>query len=155
GQTQPAIANFKVALRVQADYEPALIGLADLQVRQMFSTPVLSQEAYEQVEKAADVLLAKDARSFDGLRLRGQLAVVDGHYDVAQDLFSRAARVRPDEPELQISLANAMARNKQGAEAERIVLSLIEKHPDFGPAYDFLQLQYSLQNRAVDVSRVV
>lgn len=152
GQTQSAVLNLGIALRVRPDFEPALVSLADIRVRQLLSSPVLSQEAYDDVEHSAEVLLSKDPQSYDGLRLRGHLNVVDGHYDVAEDLFGRAEKVRPGQPDVQLALANAKARNGQLAEAEQMAQALIEKHPDFGPAYDFLQLQYSLQKRleAVD-----
>src|SRR5271165_5919284 len=49
--------------------------------------------AYEKVNEICDRLLARNARSFPALRLKGYLATADGKPDQALDFFSRANRI--------------------------------------------------------------
>ncbi len=154
-QPSPAITTLGIVLRLRPDHPAALISLGDIYLRVVLGDPRRPQEPYEQLRTIADKLLAADPNSYDGLRFQGHLAVVDGKPAEAREFFSRADRIRPGQPQLQLALADAMARDNLPAEAEQLALAIIEKHKSFGPAYDFLQLQYLLRRRPADAERVL
>ena len=54
----------------------------------------------------------------------------------------RPTQLKPDQTDLAMAYFQALAANKQIDEAEKLALSVIDKHPTFAPMYDALYLYY-------------
>ena len=154
-QLLPAIATLEIILSLNPDHESALASLGDIYLRMVPGDQNSPAEYYEKLRIITNRLLARDPQSYDGLRFQGHLAVIDGKPTEAREFFSQADSIRPDQPNLQLALADALARDNLPEEAEQLALTIIEKHKSFGPAYDFLQLQYLLRRRPDDAERIL
>lgn len=97
---------------------------------------------YDLLQKLSDQLLAKDPKSFDGLKLKGDLALLDQKPDQAIDYFRRANGIRPLQENLIVGYTQALLDAGQAEAAEQLARQLIAKKKDFGPIYDFLYRFY-------------
>jgi tetratricopeptide (TPR) repeat protein len=110
---------------------------------------------YDKVASISDQLVAKDAKSYDGLRLKAYLAAIDKRLQDAEDFFRRANDVQPMQPELILGWTLTLFQDNQPKEAERLGLQLIEKNKSFGPIYDLLYRNYRLLNRPADAENIL
>ena len=88
--------------------------------------------------------LALDPNNPIALVKLGQEAIRSGEPEEAERLLSRAHRALPDEPTIAVSRAQAMKLLGRNAEAEAILLSLVEKHPSNAAPYYMLGELYSV-----------
>jgi tetratricopeptide (TPR) repeat protein len=105
--------------------------------------------------KLADSLLAQDANSFDGLKVKGALALADGNAPEAIGYFQKANQAKPLQPELIQLLCASLIRNGQADEGERMALDLIGKRKDYGPIYEFLYEYYLGRKRPGDAENML
>jgi predicted Zn-dependent protease len=110
---------------------------------------------YGQVEKISNELLAKNANSFDGLRLKGTLALSDKRVEDALHYLQKANQVKPMDPDVIVALSQALILDKQFAAGEKLALEMIQKDKTFGPIYDVLYRQYIGANRPGDAERIL
>ena len=81
-------------------------------------------------------LLKKDPKSYDGLRIAGYIALVQKDVKGAIEKFGAANQVKPDQPELVLSLVQALFADRQNDIAEKYAKQLIEKQKTYGPISD-------------------
>jgi Tfp pilus assembly protein PilF len=80
---------------------------------------------YDRVLSISSRLLKEDAKSYDGLRLQGFVAMIDKHYTEAADLLRKADAVKPMQGEVVDALMQCLMQNNQGQEAEKLGLAFI------------------------------
>ena len=110
---------------------------------------------YNQITKISDQLLAKNPSSFDGLRLKGKLEVMNRNPAAAIEYFEKANRVRPMDPDVTVTLTQVLFQNNQPQEAEKLALALIQSKPAYAPIYDVLSAEYRAQNRIADAEHIL
>jgi len=110
---------------------------------------------YEQVSRLSDQLIAKDPKSYDGLRLKAYLAAVDKKPKDAEEFFRMANAVKPMQPELILSWAHVLFQDKQQAEGKRLARQLIETNKSYGPIYDELFAQYTLLKKSTEAEEIL
>src|SRR5579859_417417 len=146
-----AVDNLRRALELIPDGTTridARVKLGDLLVlyleRVRFDREILAEAA-----SLSDDLIALDSRSFDGLRLKGEVGVLK-----AQDLAGRglkndakrealtavaalraAGAIRPGQEELEVDLSRSLLASGQELEAERVLTSLVDTRPLAAVAY--------------------
>ena len=155
-QLQDAFGAFIRAAELLPDRNDIKVSLADLCLQ--IYLPASSnrpQVIYKQLVKVSDQLLAKDPNSFDGLRVKGMLAVTDRKVNEGIELFRRANAIIPMKPEVVVPLAESLFVNNQLAESEKLVLELIEKQKTVGPAYDLLYRLYISTKRFQDADHII
>ena len=76
---------------------------------------------YEQAAQEADRLLKKDPNSFDGLRLRGDVLVIDRKYDEALSEFRKANAIKPNNPNVILAMAQILFAQNQDREGEELI----------------------------------
>jgi tetratricopeptide (TPR) repeat protein len=155
GQLRAAITTLGIVLRLQPDHEEALVSLGDVYLRILAANPQRPAEPHQQLRSIVEKLRRKSENSFDSLRFRGHLAVLEGNFAEARGLFGRANDVKPNQTVLQVALADAMARDNMPEAAEKLAWTVVERDKTFGPAYDFLQMHYVRLRRPADVERVL
>jgi tetratricopeptide (TPR) repeat protein len=102
---------------------------------------------YDLLHKLSDELLAKDPNSFDGLRLKGDLALLDQKPVQAIDYFRRANDIKPLQEYLVVGYTQALLDTGKAEMAEQLARQLIANKKDFGPIYDFLYRLYISKGR--------
>lgn len=152
-----AVQALRRAVELQPNNSDAATKLADLyllaSVQDRKNTAVYTKE----VAELADKLLAQDPNSFDGHRLRGQLALLPANRDIpaAVQEFAAANQTNPLQPDLTVSYFEALVMDNKFPEAEKLAESLIAKEKTYAPMYDYLYLQYRRMNRSDDAERLL
>lgn len=142
-----AYQSLNRAVTLSPQNVPAKIQLANLALSGYLLDPNHPPVLYNRARAIADELLAANANSVDGLRLKAGIALVDNKPGDAADLLNRAVRISPDSPEVQVGLAEALFRNNQAVEGERQAKDTISRHPEFTPAYELLYGAYVNEQR--------
>jgi tetratricopeptide (TPR) repeat protein len=142
-----AYQNLNRAVTLSPQNTPAKVQLANLALSGYVLDPSHPAALYDRARSIADELLAANANSVDGLRLKAGIALVDKKPGDAVDLLNRALRISPDSQEIQIGLAEALFRNGQPVEAEKQAKDSISRHPRFAPGYELLYGVYLNQQR--------
>ena len=110
---------------------------------------------YTQAKSLTDELLAKNANSADGLRLKGSISLVDNKPSEAVKAFRQALGSAPNSLELPTDLAEALLKDNQLEEGERTARNAIAKNPQYAPPYELLYTFYMSQGRAPDAQALL
>jgi tetratricopeptide (TPR) repeat protein len=113
------------------------------------------QALYDRIGKLSDEFLSQDPNSFDGLRMKGYLALTDRKVKEAVDFFRKAVAVRPMEPVATTALIECLFHDKQFAEGEKLALELIEKHKTHLPVYDAMYRRYLAGGRDAEIEALL
>lgn len=143
------------AVELQPDNADASTKLADLYLAAYLSSSNPSKSVLKEVQDLTDTLLKRNPKSYDGLRLAGYLAFVRQDVPEAVKEFRAANAVKPGQQELVLALYQALERNSESAEAEKLGLDLISQHKNFGPIYDVLFRSYVIQRRLPDAEKIL
>jgi len=109
---------------------------------------------YGQITQLSDELLARNANSFQGLRLKGYLSITDRKVKEAIEHFRRALQVKPMEPVLTTELVHALFQDGQRQEGEKLAEGLIARKPA-GPIYEAMYSWYYNSNRIPEAETVL
>ncbi len=110
---------------------------------------------YDQAAREADVLLRKDPNSFDGLRLRGDVLVIDRKYDDALAEFRRANAIRPNDPNVILAMAQVLFLRNQDREGEDLIGRFLTVRKDYAPIYNLLEAHYVRSKRLADAAQLL
>ena len=91
----------------------------------------------------SDKLLQQNPDSFDGHRLRGQIALLSKDPAGAVKEFEIANKVKPYQTDLVLVYFQALVLNDQFPEAEKLAQGLIAREKAYSPIYDLLYVQYA------------
>jgi tetratricopeptide (TPR) repeat protein len=138
-----AFEAFGRAVQLSPGREDFKVALGELYLAGYIANPARPQNLYQAVSKISDELLAKDANSFAGLRMKGYLALLESRPADAAGYFQRASQQRPDQADVAVSLVNCLFMDRREAAAEQIARKYIQGHKNYGPAYDVLYLYYA------------
>jgi tetratricopeptide (TPR) repeat protein len=155
GKTPDAWSAFSRALELQPDREDAAVQLADLSLNFYKGDARRPKALYNKVTELADGLLSRNAESYDGLRLKAEIAGLDGKYSDAGELFSHANRVKPMQPEMVRDWAQVLFRDGQQQQAETLLRQLIGADKSYGPAYELLYRYYASAKRPGDAENIL
>lgn len=133
-----AYASFERAVALDPEFERAQIELGNLYLGAYLLETVKESAVYGKITAIADRLLAKDPKSYAGLRLKGYLANSDRNPEEAISFFSRADAVNPGQPDVVLGLTQAFWAAGRYTEAQKTAQDLVEKNKTFGPIYDVL-----------------
>jgi len=148
GKTGDAYAALTQAVQVAPQNFEAKEALANLALAAYISDPRHPKNLYDQLTKLAGQFTAHDARSYQGLRLRGYLALSDRHSADAIGYFRQALQAKPGDIEVSLILAQTLFPDPATvAEGEKIVLDTISRHKDAGAAYDVMINRYLATKR--------
>jgi len=107
------------------------------------------------VDKLADDLLAKNPKSYDGLRFKGHLASADQKFADAEEFYRRANEVKPMQPEVIMAWTQAMMVDSHGQQGEDLGKQFLEKNKTYLPMYNMLFRYYALANRIDDAEKIL
>jgi tetratricopeptide (TPR) repeat protein len=150
-----AFEAFSHAVQLSPDREDFKIAYADLCLAGYVSNPARPQNLYQAISKISDELLAKDANSFPGLRIKGYLALLESRPAEAAGYFQRASQQRPEQGDVAISLVNSLFLDRREAAAEQVARQYIQGHKNYAPAYDVLYVYYTNHNRPAQAEDIL
>jgi tetratricopeptide (TPR) repeat protein len=130
------------------------IELADLSLEAYQADPRATR-AYDQTTQIAYDLLKKNPNSFDGLRLRGEVLVIDRKYEEALPELRKAEAVRPLDPSVNVPMARALFALNRTQEAEKLAGRVLASHRDSGAMYDLLVSYYLKTHRTADAEHLL
>jgi len=110
---------------------------------------------YDLVKQTSDQLLAKNPKSFEGIREKAYLALTDGKREESTALFRQALQVNPSDPSVTTALMQNLMLSGQGKEAEKLGLDLIARQKSYGHVYTVLYQWYSRENRPADAENIL
>ena len=155
GDAPEAYRALTSAYSLLPDRMDVKLKLADFLLLSYFSTKSRPAAFYTQLNKISDEFLSRDHNSYDGLRIKGNLAWTDGRLKEAEDLFSRANAAKPMEPDVVVSWIQVLFQDGQSPLAERLASDTIQAHKEVGQLYDLLYIHYRSQNRLVDAENIL
>ncbi|MBL8232065.1 MAG: tetratricopeptide repeat protein [Bryobacterales bacterium] len=154
GKAADAYQTLRRAAVVAPDRVDIKTQLLDLAWKAFEVDPQRPQAIYNQLKQWKSDLLAKDPNSFDGLRMDGNLALVDRRPGDAVAAFRKADQVKPFDPRVVHGLIISLAQMRQPDEAEKVALAMIAKDKTQGQVYDDLFALHFSRGRTADADRV-
>jgi tetratricopeptide (TPR) repeat protein len=145
-------------LQRAVDFDPSNdrygVELANMSI-EAFQVMPNRNKLYDQPAREADLLLKKDPNSFDGLRLRGDVLVIDRKYDDALSEFRKANAIRPNDPHLVFAMAQVLFAQNYDLEGEHLVRQFLAVRKDSSPIYDLLEAHYVRTKRIDDAEHLL
>lgn len=145
GKAGEAYPELSRAVTLNPKNNAAKVDFASLCLAAYVRDPRHPAMLYKQAQTMADQLTEPGGNAAEGLRLKGTIALIDNHPEVAVDLYRRALALAPDNPDVQLGLAQALFRDNQPEEGERTARQILERHPQFTNAYETLSSYYGAQ----------
>lgn len=146
GNYGDAMRWLRRAVELQPNNTDAITKLADLYLLASTQNQAQSAQFLGEVKDLSDKLLQQNPDSFDGHRLKGQIALLSKDPAGAVKEFAIANRVKPYQTDLVLVYFQALVLNDQFPEAEKLAQELIAKEKAYSPIYDLLYVQYARQN---------
>ena len=135
--------------------EDVAVSLAETTMAMYISEPSHPAQLYQRLATTSAVLLKRNPNSFDGLRLKGYVALIDRHFPEAIELLRKADSIKPGQGDVTQALMECLILNGQGAEAEKLGTAFLARQKDFGPVYDVLYGYYATNHRDADGERLL
>ncbi len=146
GNYGDAMRGLRRAVELQPNNTDAITKLADLYLLAAVQVKSQSAQLLAEVKDLSDKLLQLNPDSFDGHRLKGQIALLTRDPKTAVKEFEIANRVKPYQTDLVLVYFQALVLNDQFPEAEKLARALIAKEKTYSPMYDLLYVQYAQRN---------
>lgn len=147
GELPEARKDFSRAMELDPGNQDAAVQLGDLDLAFYLLDPRGGRAFLADLKEIADRLLKKDSRSFDGLRFNGNIALALNDTSTAILKFQQANAVRPDQPDLTLTLVQTLFAAKRDEEAEKLAASIFDRQKTFAPLYDTLYVHYMRGNQ--------
>lgn len=154
-QRPEAFQNLSRAVDLLPDRDDVKVTLGDFSFNTYQADRTRPKVLYDTVTNLADQLLAKDPKSYDGLRLKGYLAASDKKLKDAEEFFRRANSVRPMQTELILSWSHVLFEDNQQSESERLAHQLMESNKSYRQIYDELFAQYILRRKPTEAEETL
>lgn len=142
GRYVDAVRSLRRAVELQPDNMDATTQLADMYLAIFVRDPKKNPEFGKDLDQIAERVLAKDAKSFLGLRIKGFLAVASGDTKAALQYFEAANKIKPLAKEIIVPFVQSLAVNDRFEEGEKLAHQMIAKDKTIAAVYDWLYLQY-------------
>jgi tetratricopeptide (TPR) repeat protein len=155
GDVRSAAGAFRRAVELLPGNEEASARLADIYLAAYSVMQAKNDNLMREVRELTSSLLAKNPKSYQGLRLRAFVAVGEKKLGEAVEYFRQADEVKPDQPELLFAMAQVLNQDQNWPECEKTCLRILDKSPNYIPAYDFLALSYVRRNRPQDADAIM
>jgi tetratricopeptide (TPR) repeat protein len=133
-----AYDSFLRAVMLNPEFDKAQIELGNLYLGDYLIASNRNPLVHQKISQIADRLLAKDPRSFAGLRFRGYLALSDRKPEEAVAFFRLAREIDPAQTDVVLGLTQSLLLAGRYPEARQTAADLIDRNKTFGSVYDVL-----------------
>src|SRR5438270_2131913 len=155
GHLSEAYDHFVTADQVLPGRDDIKIQMGDLAVSFLLRLDTHPKIFYDQVAALRDYFLSRNPSSYDGLRWKGYLEVLDRKPLQAIESFTRGLQVKPDDALLNANLVDTLWQAGKVAEAEKLGKEQLGKHPDNLELYDVLYKHYRTSARLTDAEALL
>jgi len=155
GRPADALRYFRRASELQANNDDAHAKLGELYLLIYLADPKKNKQFLVDFTELSDRLLKKNPRHFEGLRMKGYVAMANQNFAEAVNSFSQANEVKPKNGPVVLALANAHLSNKQPELAEKVAREGIASDKSFGGLYDFLYLVRLREKKIDEAERIL
>jgi len=149
-----ALDDFQRAVDFDRSNDRYGVDLANICIEAYQAMPT-REGLYDQATQEADRLLKKDPKSFDGLRLKGDVLVIDRKYDDAMAEFQKADAIRPNDRDVVLAMAQVLFTQGRDREGEELARKFLQARKDFPPMYDLLETAYVRNKRTEDAEHLL
>jgi tetratricopeptide (TPR) repeat protein len=159
-QNWPDAANWLRRATTTPPINPdAQIKLADLYWAYYSGTQANTREKAKsvlpEIQEISESMLAKDPKSFNGLRFAGYLAWARNDLPTALKDFELANQVKPYDPSLTLVYVRVLMQSNRIPEAEKMAKEMISRQKNLFPMYTQLIGLYIAQKRAADAEQIL
>ncbi len=147
GELPDARKDFSRAMELDAANTDAVVQLGDLDLAFYLLDPPGGRAYLADLKEITGRMLKQNPRSFDGLRFAGNIALAQNDTAGAILKFQQANLVKPDQPDLTLTLVQTLFAARRDEEAESLANGLIAREKTFLPLYDALYVHYMRGNR--------
>jgi tetratricopeptide (TPR) repeat protein len=137
-----AVRSLRRAVELQPDNADAAVKLADIYLVASTQDRSNTDQYLKEAKELAEKLVQKDSKSYDGHRIKGQIALLQKDPAGAVAELQAAERIKPDGVDLSLAYFQALVANKQSDEAEKLGLRVLDKQKTYAPMYDVMYLYY-------------
>jgi tetratricopeptide (TPR) repeat protein len=141
------------AEQLAPDRQDVTVELADLVLAGYVADHKRPARLFAQLNALSEKLMPKDP--FDGLRLKGSVALTDGKATEAAEFLEKANALQPLRTNIVPLLVEALFKQNRFSQGETLGHALIEKNKGFQPMYDMLYARYMAENRVGDAETLV
>ncbi len=138
GRYGESVRWLRRASELQPENDDAHAKLGDLYLTIYLADRAKYKQLLVDFQELSDRLLKRNPKHFEGLRMKGYLAVANENWKEAIAAFQQADAIKPNQGHIQLALAQAMVADRQPEAAEALVRSALEKNKNLGAIYDFL-----------------
>ncbi len=142
GELPDARKDFSRAMELDPGNTDAVVQLGDLDLAFYLLDPPGGKVFLADLKEITGRLLKKDARSFDGLRFSGNIALAQNDTAAAILKFQQANLVKPNQPDLTLTLVQTLFAARRDDEGEKLASGLMAHEKTFAPLYDALYVHY-------------
>jgi tetratricopeptide (TPR) repeat protein len=150
-----ALQDLQQGVRMMPDNQAARTDLTNLLLGAYIGDARHPKFLYDLLVQYSAEWLARDPNSMQGLRIKGYLAMLERRPEEAVELFRRAYQSNPQDEKMALSLMDALFRDDQKTEAEKVGLAYVASHPTAADVYDALYRLYSVTNRSDDARNIL
>ncbi|HJT89705.1 MAG TPA: tetratricopeptide repeat protein, partial [Bryobacteraceae bacterium] len=147
---QRAAAMLPSRKDVADSFQQATVELADFSLAALRANAAPRQRYHDEAVKLANLLLSNNAKSYEGLRLKGDLALLDGAPQAAIEFFKMADAAKPMQPAAILGWVQALFAVGENQQGEELGRTLIRHAGSFTPAYRVLYFEYIGRGRTAD-----
>jgi len=139
--------DFSRAMEVDPANQDAVVQLGNIDLMFYLLDPQVNRAALADLKDLGQQLLKKDPDSFEAARFLGYVALLEKDTNTAIQKFEQANRAKPYQPELVLSLVQALFADHQEDRAEQLAKELMDKQKTYGRIYDLLYVYYLRRDR--------
>ena len=150
-----AVKYLRRAVDLNPSNTDAEVKLAELYLTAYASNPTRFRPVLVEVKDLVGKILSHDPNSFEGLRLKGMLALANQDLDEALQDFAKANQIQPYSRELVGWYAQSLVQAKKQEQAIELVKDMLAHDKTWSPGYDFLFVQYSSQGDKKDAEAIL
>jgi len=132
--------DFMRAVEIDPNNVDAMVKLGDIDLVYYMLDSRGNKSLLTDLKELAQTLLKKNPKSFDGLRFSGYIALMEKDIKTAIQRYEAANEVKPDQPEMVLSLVQTLFADNRPDEALKYANGLIERQKTYGPMYDLIYL---------------
>ncbi|MBZ5607395.1 MAG: tetratricopeptide repeat protein [Acidobacteriia bacterium] len=143
------------ASQLMPSNDEAQVQFGDLAVSVLVQEKSHPQSLYDQVTKLKNTFLKRDPNSFDGLRWKGYLAMVDRKPAEAVESFTKARQLKPADAVVASALVESLFQAGRATEGEKLGLEQIQNRTATPELYDALYWHYRGIHHQEDAESVI
>jgi len=155
GKPPEAYTALSRAADLLPNREDVKVTLADLSLQAYLGDRRRPVALYNKADALADQLLAKDARSYHGLRLKAHLAATDRKLDYAEELYRRANETKPLQREVIMAWTEVMLADGHAQQAEDLAFQFLQKDKTYVPIYNLLFQYFVRSNQFAEAEKIL